>query len=400
MKITVLGDIMCEPSVLKGARRSDGSYNFDGLFVKLAPLLAESDYTVANLESPLAGEAAGYTDDYYVFNAPDALADAMKKAGIAAVSTANNHVFDRGMAGLIRTLEVLDSRGIGHTGTFAPGTPRQEAFRFTVGDTRIALVAYTYGTNKKNRILLQGDEKDCVNLLRPQTERNYLPGVVRDPDWVDRLTARVLDQEQRGRVKHFFGIPANYARADDNLNEETLRHGLQKMLDDLSAAREQADVVLCCPHIGGQFNPQPGAFSEYVVRCAKDGGADAVLASHSHVVQRMALCGGTPCAYSLGNVSMSPGSSLMLDVEQYLPQFGIAVHLYIEEKRIVKTTFSVLKAVERKKRPLTSYPADVLYGELKTDKQRQLFKAQVAQIFTTVTGREAPEGPVRREYAL
>ena len=46
MKITFIGDIMCEPSVLKGARQKDGSYDFRPMFEKVKPLLAEADYVV------------------------------------------------------------------------------------------------------------------------------------------------------------------------------------------------------------------------------------------------------------------------------------------------------------------------------------------------------------------
>ena len=72
MKLTVLGDIMCEPSVLNAARQADGSYDFSGVFAKVKPMLAESDYVISNLEFPMAGEAnGGYTNTYYVFNSPD-----------------------------------------------------------------------------------------------------------------------------------------------------------------------------------------------------------------------------------------------------------------------------------------------------------------------------------------
>ena len=63
MKISILGDIMCEPSVLKGAKTKNG-YDFNPMFSKVAPLLSEADYVIANFESPLAGEEAGYTRSY------------------------------------------------------------------------------------------------------------------------------------------------------------------------------------------------------------------------------------------------------------------------------------------------------------------------------------------------
>lgn len=73
MKITFTGDIMIEPPVLKNAKQKDGSYDFYPIFEHAQSLLSEADLLVGNLETPLAGEAVGYTDDYYCFNAPTAM---------------------------------------------------------------------------------------------------------------------------------------------------------------------------------------------------------------------------------------------------------------------------------------------------------------------------------------
>ena len=40
-KITFLGDIMIEPPVLKAAKRPGGKYDFDGVFDRVRPLLAQ-----------------------------------------------------------------------------------------------------------------------------------------------------------------------------------------------------------------------------------------------------------------------------------------------------------------------------------------------------------------------
>ena len=96
MKITLLPDIMCEPPVLKAAKRRGGKYDFCGVFAHTKELIGESDYVIGNLETPLAGKEAGYTNTHICFNAPDEYADALIDAGVDLVSTANNHTFDRG----------------------------------------------------------------------------------------------------------------------------------------------------------------------------------------------------------------------------------------------------------------------------------------------------------------
>jgi len=404
MKITFIGDIMCEPSVLKGAAQKDGSYDFRPMFEKVKGLLGEADYRIGNMEFPMAGEAAEYTKSYYCFNAPDAYADAVKDAGFDLISTVNNHTFDRGMDGLIRTLKVLDDRQLGHTGTWAPGRSREEAFYFTVGGTKFAVIAYTYATNFMKSpddprcVLAEGAYKGTVNLLRHQRGGSYLPGVYRKPDKIDKLTKKFLDEEQRGRLKILLGKEGNYARSDDKVVEEAMAPYMEQLQQDIRAAKEKADLVLCYPHMGGQFNTTPGKFSEYVTGKILEAGADAMLASHSHCIQKVELRGEVPCAFSMGNFSMSPNSSLM--VPEALPGYGLAVHLYVEDKKIVKTTFSILKAVEKKRKLLVSWPVDELYAELKSEKEKKQLEQDVAKLLVTITGKQPAGNVIAREYIV
>ena len=399
MKITVPGDLMIEPPVLKYAKRSDGSYDFREIFKPTEALFKEADLLLGNLETPLAGEEAKYTQHYYAFNAPDSYADAVKQAGFHMVSTANNHTFDRGFEGAERTLDVLDAKGIGHHGSARKGEAHREAWYTTVGDTKIAVVAYTYGTNFSGSglgCLAEGEHAGMVNLLRPQKETVYQPGVFRGPDWVDKLFS-FLQAETRGRIKKYVGLDPNYPRADDRLDKKTMAPYVARFQADIRKAKENADFVIFMPHVGGQFNLYPGAVSEYVVDKALEAGADAVLAGHSHMVQRGLLRKGVPCFYSLGNFNMDPTSSLMLP--EVLPQYGLAVHLYVEDKKLEKTTFSVIKMVRRDGKQICPQPVDELYETLDAAGKAALEK-DVRQILETVN-EQPPEGAViRREYPL
>ena len=82
MKITFLGDIMCEPPVLAGAQQKDGSYNFDYVFARAQGLIDEADYVVGNLETPMCAKEMGYCNDFADFGCPEAMADALKDAGV------------------------------------------------------------------------------------------------------------------------------------------------------------------------------------------------------------------------------------------------------------------------------------------------------------------------------
>ncbi len=394
MKITVFGDMMCEPPVLKGAKMKNGEYDFSPMFSKIIPMIEEADYTITNLEFPLAGEKAGYTDRYFAFNAPDSYAQAVKDIGIDLVSTVNNHSLDRGIEGLEETVRTLDRIGLDHTGTFLKEKGREEAFYFEVQGVKFALVAYTYHTNKA---LTDPDYADCINYLRGKTA-TYLPEVSkRLVTPVDRLLKK-WKEEHRAIVKKMIGLPPTIERADDYMDMEKIEPYMKRFTEDIRAAKEKADFVICLPHVGGQFNPKPGAFSEYVIDQAVKAGADAVLASHSHMVQKAVWCNGVPCAFSLGNFSMSPNSNII--VKENLPEYGLAMHLYFEGAKIEKVTFSILKAVEKKGELLVAWPVDALYATLKNEREKEKLIRDVRQVYGYVTDGEISGEVIQKEYLL
>ena len=395
MKITVLGDMMCEPPILK-ASRTKGDYDFSGVFSRIKPMFDEADYVITNLEFPMAGEEAGYTDRFYAFNAPDTYAAAVKEAGVDLVSTANNHTFDRGAKGMLRTIEVLDRIGLAHTGSFLPGQ-RKEAHYFEFDGVRYGVIAYTYATNKG----VKGEDPaylDCVNYLRPYNLPTYLPEVsAKMRTWVDKRFPK-MKEEHRAIIKMAVGLPNTIERADDYIDYEASKPYIERFTEDIRKAKENADIVICYPHVGGQFNPQPGEFSKYVVAEAVKAGADIVLAGHSHMVQPITTVDGVICAYSLGNFSMSPNSTII--VKKNLPEYSLAMHLYTEGGRIDRVTFSILKAVEKRGKQMVVYPVDVLYGEIKSKKERSLLEQHVRQVYRYAMGKD-PEGDIiQKEYVV
>lgn len=403
MKLTFLGDIMAEPPVLKAAKRSNG-YDFSGVFAYTKDLLRESDYVVGNLETPMAGREAVYTETHLCFNAPDEYVDALMDAGVDLVSTANNHTFDRGYAGMERTIRVLEEKGLAHTGSFLPGTTRPEAYYFEQNGTRFAVIAYTYGTNyggSGGECLAEGEYEGTVNLLCHQRCNTYLPGVWRGNDWVDRLFKKlpfVKDANVPGKLKKLLGMTATYARHDDSLENKVDTPYIVQLQQDIRTAKEKADLVLFYPHVGGQFNEKPGAFSEYIVEKAVEAGADAVIATHSHIPQKFRWNSGVPCAYCLGNFNMNPRSYLAMP--EILTDYGYALHLYVEDKKITRVSFSMMKNYVAPDGQIASYPVDELYKTLKTEEEKKSLEKEIRHLYGRVTGDVLTGEPVRREYPL
>ena len=147
LSIIFAGDIMGHDAQINGAYEPDSNrYNYEPVFRFVRDYISKADVAVANLEVTLAGPPyKGYPE----FSSPDELAIAARDAGFDVFVQANNHALDRGANGFVRTIKVLDSLAILHTGTFLTDSARNANYPLILekNDIRIALLNYTYGTN-------------------------------------------------------------------------------------------------------------------------------------------------------------------------------------------------------------------------------------------------------------
>ena len=86
---------------------------------------------------------------------------------------------------------------------------------------------------------------------------------------------------------------------------------------------------------------------------------------------------------------MSPNSVYLL--HENLPEYGLAVHLYLEDHKIQRTSFSILKIVEKKGGILSVW--HVREGS-------QADAQEIRRVYQMVTGRELTEPVIRAEYEL
>lgn len=383
VKISFVGDIMCEPLLVKSAKRKN-SFDFSDVFADTMELLSESDFVIGNLETPLAGKEAGIVNELFSFNAPDEFAEAIKDAGIDFVSTANNHCMDRGLKGLERTINVLDRIGLLHDGTHIKPY-NNEPFIQEVKGLKIAIVPATYGTNFASHHI-ELEEKQCVDLLHSDTDPIYPPKIKKNKSFLKRLLLKPFKTEQIVAIKKALGMVYNSPRKDDYLDIASATPYFNRLKDKIDKAKKNSDIVFFYPHVGGQFNIEPGRFTEYTIEKALEFGVDAIVASHPHIVQKAIIKNNIPIYYSVGNYSMSPNSVYLL--HDNLPEYGLVVHFYIEGKSIVNSTFSIIKMIEEKGRVLRVVPIN----------QENARIEDIKKIYMTVTGREIDS--VKREYNL
>jgi poly-gamma-glutamate synthesis protein (capsule biosynthesis protein) len=222
--ISAAGDLMCHGAQLSDARRTNG-YDFSHMFDVIAPIVDWANLTFGNFETVTAGADKNFTG-YPTFNTPDDFAFSIKKAGFDVLTTANNHCLDRGFAGIQRTIEVLNECGAMQTGTAASEEHSNEVLVINEKGVRIAVLAYTFGTNGINP---PSGKEYCVNYIN-----------------------------------------------------------LQKMKEDVSAAKNLGvDKIVVCIHWGTEYERNPNSGQKKVADELFDMGVDIIFGSHPHVIQPM-----------------------------------------------------------------------------------------------------------------
>lgn len=182
LTLLFVGDLMQHQSQIDAALQPDGTYDYDGCFRYVRPIIENADVAIANLEVTLAGEPySGYPR----FCAPDDYLSAIKNAGFDILLTANNHSCDTGQKGIERTIQMLDSMNIPHLGTYLNAAQRTQNYPFILEKKgfRIALLNYTYGTNG-----LPVPEPNIVNLIdTTQIQKDILAAQRLNPDAIIAL---------------------------------------------------------------------------------------------------------------------------------------------------------------------------------------------------------------------
>lgn len=241
VSLLFVGDVMQHSPQIKGAYNpKTDRYEYEHSWQFIKPVISEADIAIANLEVTHAGKPySGYPQ----FSAPDDLSRALRNVGFDVILTANNHSCDGGSKGVVRTLDVLDSFKLPHTGTFRNKDERDKNYPLIVekNGIKIAVLNYTYGTNGL--------------YVKAPLIINYIDSAV--------------------------------------------------MKKDFEKAKQQADYIICTMHWGEEYKSLPNAKQKSWEKYCYELGADMVVGSHPHVIQpveRKIINGKDKLtAYSLGN---------------------------------------------------------------------------------------------------
>ncbi len=116
-------------------------------------------------------------------------------------------------------------------------------------------------------------------------ERGLGNGVV-----VDRNGLKIAFAGYNFRPQQYFVDPPQWPEPD-----------AERILDDVRAVRDSVDFVVTTLHWGDEFMEYPARYQVELARKLVDGGVDAVIGHHTHMVQGVESYNGGVIAYSLGN---------------------------------------------------------------------------------------------------
>lgn len=154
------GDLMC----LKGQQYDAGvkkGFDFYPSFKYVTPIFKSADLVCANLESLLSESNPLTKDLVYENNEPQCngpvdYLNALKKAGIDMLATANNHTCDWGPVGITETKKHLDEYGFANVGThYNESDPQKAGERYVIFDVkgiRVAILSYTHIINQRGKM--------------------------------------------------------------------------------------------------------------------------------------------------------------------------------------------------------------------------------------------------------
>lgn len=143
-RVTLLGDTYFGEwySRKRQARGVDDGlqrHGYDHSFAAIAPLLRDSDFTLANFEAVLTTDLSASLKGrkpYCLTGDPVATVAALRKQGIDAVTLGNNHAMDAGLPGLHRTLAAFQGAGIACLGAGINAQQAEAPLVLTVGGRR------------------------------------------------------------------------------------------------------------------------------------------------------------------------------------------------------------------------------------------------------------------------
>ena len=190
--------------------------------------------------------------------------DGAKNAGFDMLLTGNNHSFDTGLDGYLRTIEVVEAAGLQKLGTM--DSPEDEKWTIVeVNGINIGMLSYTYETTTGTR--------------GQYPALNGLP---------------------------MYGATYEYVNCFRMAEPQPFFNEVKIYLDEMEAAGAEATILFI--HWGNEYQLKQNSQQTVIAQGLCDLGIDVIIGGHPHVVQPVDLLTSTVdpeqktvCLYSMGN---------------------------------------------------------------------------------------------------
>lgn len=222
-----------------------------GYYDLVRPYFQNDDLSIANLETPIGGKELKTSGVGYSFNASKEIGEQVASLDLEVVSTANNHVNDRGNQGIDNTLDFLKTKDILAVGTYYDQNDRDAGKYKTINGIRFGFVSYTYATNQ----IVSENNRNKVGLFNQPNNRQFTQ------EYRDLLTKEITE------------------------------------------TRKNCDVLIAMMHWGTEFTYDISSQQKDVSQFISDLGVDIIIGNHPHCSQKIEWMNNkkTLCMYSLGN---------------------------------------------------------------------------------------------------
>lgn len=259
IKIGAVGDIMVHGPQLRA--QFDGEqnvYDFQNNFQHVKTHIEAYDLAICNIETVFAGEEKKYSS-YPRFNSPDTLVDALYACGFDVGVTSNNHCMDKDKEGVLRTLQVIEDKGMYAVGTQLPNEKNYKILE--VKEIQVGIAAFTYETQEYqghktiNGIMVPYELEDAINTF------NY-----------------------------------------NTLDEDLLK--MNEIIENMKASGTEIEIFYL--HWGEEYSKKQNHFQERIAKHLANQGVEIIFGSHPHVIQPAEIIKTnngheTVVFYSLGN---------------------------------------------------------------------------------------------------
>ncbi len=235
IKLSVTGDIFPSPSLIESGITKEGR-NYLPYYEYVTNIIQSSDLAIAWFGGPVAGKNEEFSG-YPVYNNPPEFITAAIDAGFD-IFFHTNHLLDRGLKGLIRTIEFFKKNNSTYLGTYLDEEESKKIYYFEKNGIKLALLSYLYGANANVKV-----EKWRINFIDPIKISN----------------------------------------------------------DIFQARKEGADFIIVGLHWGNEYERFPSKSQKELAKKIFSYGADMILGSHPHVIQPAEIIDGKFIIYSFGN---------------------------------------------------------------------------------------------------